>query len=100
MKTTLELPGDLFREARATAARCGIPLRELVEEVLCEMIAGEEYRALDGVGGAKRWPVDPPSMPSAEIWRIEALIGEMSEVVEAEDRLKAQPSARLTHGAN
>jgi hypothetical protein len=37
MKTTLEIPNDLFRRAKSAAAEQGIPLRELVSEA----IAGE-----------------------------------------------------------
>jgi hypothetical protein len=36
MKTTLEIPDDLFRRAKSAAAEQGIPLRELVSEALAE----------------------------------------------------------------
>jgi len=34
MKTTLEIPDDLFRRAKSSAAEQGIPLRELVSEAI------------------------------------------------------------------
>ena len=40
MKTTLELPDAVFREAKATAARQGRPLKEFVEEALREKLGG------------------------------------------------------------
>jgi hypothetical protein len=34
MKTTMEIPDDLFRRAKLAAAEQGIPLRELVSEAI------------------------------------------------------------------
>ncbi len=39
MKTTIELPDDLFRAAKATAAREGRSLRELFAEALQEKLS-------------------------------------------------------------
>ena len=39
MKTTIELPDDLFREAKAIAARRGISLKSLVTNSLRETLA-------------------------------------------------------------
>ena len=47
-KTTLELPTDLFRRAKATAARKGQPFRELVTEALAEKLSREK-------AGARPW---------------------------------------------
>ena len=38
MKTTLEIPDDLFRRAKSAAAEKGIALRELVSEALAERL--------------------------------------------------------------
>jgi hypothetical protein len=85
MKTTLEVSDELFREAKATAARRGIALRRFVEEALSEKLAREgappERRQT-----LKQWPVPPPDVPSDEIHRIQQLIDEEFEQIEAEDR--------------
>jgi hypothetical protein len=38
MKTTLEIPDALFRQAKSAAAQQGIPLRALVSEALAEKL--------------------------------------------------------------
>ena len=38
MKTTLEIPDALFRQAKSAAAAQGIPLRALVSEALAEKL--------------------------------------------------------------
>jgi uncharacterized Rmd1/YagE family protein len=38
LKTTLEIPDALFRQAKAAAAEQGIPLRELISEALAEKL--------------------------------------------------------------
>jgi hypothetical protein len=40
MKTTIEIPAALFREAKKFAARHGIPLREVVERGLRQVLRG------------------------------------------------------------
>jgi hypothetical protein len=42
MKTTLEIPDALFREAKAAAARKGQPLRELVTEAIRAKLAEDK----------------------------------------------------------
>ncbi len=41
MKTTLDLPDETFRQAKARAALRGIPMRQFVTEALEEKIRGE-----------------------------------------------------------
>lgn len=41
MKTTLDIPDDLFRKAKITAAEEGRSLRELVAEALREKLSGK-----------------------------------------------------------
>lgn len=74
-KTTIELPDDLFRAAKSTAAREGWSLRELFTEALREKLS-----RLDSGG-----PVPPPPWmkyfgafenSSAESMRIQAAIDE------------------------
>lgn len=44
MKTTLELPDETFRQAKARAALRGIPMRQFVMEALEEKIRGESLQ--------------------------------------------------------
>lgn len=85
MKTTIELPDDLFREAKATAARRGAALKEFVREALTEKLAREE-----GFGqtsdGPRDWPVPPLRLSREEAERIDKAIEEAFEQIEPEDR--------------
>ncbi len=45
MKTTLEIPDDLFREAKAKAALEGIKLKDLVARGLAREVRGEPVAA-------------------------------------------------------
>ena len=85
MKTTIELPDELFRDAKATAARRGTALREFVREALAEKLARENGSAAQGTGAGK-WPVPPPDIPSKEIWRVQAIIDAEFDQIEPEDR--------------
>lgn len=84
MKTTLEIPESLFRKAKATAARQGRTLKQLVQEALSEKIA-----RVDGAGSERK-----PWMPLAgalkhlhtESRRIERVIEAEFENIEPEDR--------------
>jgi len=81
MKTTLDIPDDLFRAAKATAALRGTTLRQLVTETL--------RHSLKSVGG-KRRGAEPPWMKdfgalsglSAETRRIQTLIDQEFEEIE------------------
>jgi hypothetical protein len=83
MKTTLEIPDAIFRRAKSVAAERGIPLRELVTEAVKEKLAHN------------RGPSDQPWMTafgklrrlSQETARINRIIKEEFEHIEAEDRL-------------
>jgi hypothetical protein len=41
MKTTLEIPDKIFRQAKAAAARQGIPLRELVTGAIADKLGSK-----------------------------------------------------------
>jgi len=82
MKTTMEIPDALFRQAKSAAAEQGIPLRALVSEALAEKL--------------RRPPnCDKPWMKSfgklrdlhKENARIDRIIEEEFEKIEPEDRL-------------
>jgi len=84
MKTTIEIPDNLFREAKATAARRGTALRVFVSEALEEKLV-RERQAIQSPGAKPRWPVPPPDVPIEELRRIHAIIEEEFEQIEPED---------------
>ena len=47
MKTTIEIPDDLFREAKAVAARRGISLKSLVTNSLRESLSASKSATPD-----------------------------------------------------
>ena len=83
MKTTLEIPDTVFRRAKSVAAQRGIPLREFITEAVRDKLVGSGRTA------------DTPWMAAfgklrrlrKETARINRLIEEEFEQVEAEDRL-------------
>jgi plasmid stability protein len=83
VKTTLDIPDELFRKAKARAAERGESLRDFVSEALRARLAGES--------GASD---DPPWMAGfgalrhlrSETRRIQALIDEEFGQLEPEDR--------------
>jgi hypothetical protein len=82
VKTTIDLPDDLFREAKATAARRGTALREFVREALSEKLAREVGTPVAGTG-AKTWPVAPPvGIDPSDATAIDAAIEEAFEQIE------------------
>ncbi len=84
VKTTIELPDDLFREAKATAARRGTALKEFFREALAEKLARETGPVVAETG-VKTWPVPPPDVPIEELRRIDEIIEEAFEQIEPED---------------
>lgn len=82
MKTTLEIPGALFRRAKSAAAGRGIPFRELVSEALAEKL-----RVTDR--GEKPWMQSFGKLRSlrSENARISRLIEEEFERIEPDGRL-------------
>jgi hypothetical protein len=47
MRTTVDLPDDLFRQAKAKAAMEGISLRELIEAGVRQVLAGPDTQATE-----------------------------------------------------
>ncbi len=74
MKTTLEIPDALFRDAKKRAADEGVPLRAIVERALRELLAGVRR-----TGPAFRWHVvkgrAPPAAPIEDRGRLFDLMG-------------------------
>jgi hypothetical protein len=81
VKTTLEIPDDLFREMKAAAALRGIKLRDFVTDALAGHLA--RLKSADS-RWAHRCP-PPPKVAKIEIRRIHQLIEETSEQIEVED---------------
>ena len=82
MKTTLEIPDDLFRKAKAAAALRGVKLRDFVAEALASRLA-EGEKALS-TSRQHRLPPQP-RVSKAELRRIHQLIEEDSEKIDPED---------------
>jgi len=83
MKTTLELPDQLFRKAKATAAERGQSLKEFVTEALRDKLLVGGPRAgepewMRGFGKLKRL--------HGETVRLQSIIDQEFEVIEPEDR--------------
>ena len=81
MKTTLEIPDQLFRRAKSFAAEQGIPFRELVSDALAEKLR------VKGEGG-KPWLKSFGKLRGlrTETARINGIIEEAFEQIEPEDR--------------
>ena len=85
MKTTIELPDELFREAKATAARRGTPLRQFFQEAVEDKLAREDGRRSHSA--ELHWPVPPLPLPAEENERINRAIEEAFEQIELEDEM-------------
>jgi hypothetical protein len=83
VKTTLEIPDAVFRRAKSVAADRGIPLREFVTEAVKDKLAAQTKTGdkpwMAGFGKLKRL--------RKETKRINRIIEEEFEQIEAEDRL-------------
>lgn len=81
MKTTLEIPDQTFRKAKATAGALGIPLREYVT------LAVEEKLSQEGRLPGKPWLecAGELSHLHGETLRIQKIIDEEFEQIEPED---------------
>lgn len=86
MKTTIEIPDPLFRKAKSRAAERGQSLKEFVADALQARLATDsmgrasgEPKWMEGFGKLRRL--------RNETARIQGVIDETFEVVEAEDRL-------------
>ena len=81
MKTTLELPDDLFREMKAAAALRGMKLRDFVTSAISEQLARMKKQ---NSSWSRRLP-PAPRVSKTELKRIHRLIEEDSERIETED---------------
>lgn len=84
MKTTVEIPDELFREAKATAARNGSKLKDLVADGL---------RLVLGKGSSARRQVRFPLIPARHGFA-RLTSNRVNEVVAAEEQTEASRHAR------
>jgi len=85
MKTTIEIPDALFRQAKAKAAERGQSLKDLVTEALQDKLAAETRKSrpieaewMQGFGKLRRL--------RKETKRIQARVDAAFETIEPEDR--------------
>lgn len=85
VKTTLEIPDALFRNAKAVAAREGRSLKDFVQEALAEKLA----RRNGSNHGDKPWMVlaGGVKQPPAERRRFEKRVEEAFEQIEDVDQM-------------
>ncbi len=86
VKTTIEIPDSLFRRAKSLAAERGQSLKDFVNDALQARVAASgdsaaagEPKWMEGFGKLRRL--------RKETARIQGVIDEAFEVIEAEDRL-------------
>lgn len=81
MKTTLEIPDQTFRKAKATSAALGIPLREYVTQAV------EEKLSMSSKLPGKPWLECAGELAylHEETERIQKIVEEEFEQIEAED---------------
>ena len=79
MKTTVEIPDSLFREAKTAAASRGLSLKTFLTEALREKLSRpRRSRQAD-------WPVPPPKLAKGEMRRLQSLIDDEFSRIDSED---------------
>jgi hypothetical protein len=86
MKTTIELPDPLFRKAKSRAAERGQTLKDFVAEALQAKLTTD---AEETPSGQPKWMAGFGKLRRLrkETARIQSVINDAFELVEAEDRL-------------
>ena len=89
MKTTIDIPDELFREAKARAALEGIKLKDLVAEALREKLRATEVK---GKGQRRRtkFPIIPSKRTDASV-----TLEQANQAIEALDVEEAQQHAGI-----
>jgi hypothetical protein len=80
MKTTLEIPDDLYRQVKALAALNGRTIRDLVNHLLRKTV--EDQRALSGERG---WRSVFAKAPPAQVARVQSVIADELSRVDLDD---------------
>jgi len=79
MKTTVEIPDSLFRDAKAAAAGRGVSLKTWLTEALQEKLHTPRHDRRTG------WPVPPPKLARGEAHRIQSAIDAEFSRIDPED---------------
>ena len=79
VKTTVEIPDSLFREAKTAAASRGLSLKMFLTEALKEKLSGPRRRQ------PADWPVPPPKLAKVDMPRIQSAIEEEFSRIDAEE---------------
>jgi hypothetical protein len=82
MKTTLEIPDELFREMKAAAALRGMKLKDFVTIAISDQLA--RSKSAESAWSKERLP-PPPKVAKTELRRIHELIERESEHIDLED---------------
>lgn len=80
MKTTLEIPDDLYRQIKALAALSGRTVKDLVNELLRQRLAEEHASS-----GERGWRSVFGKAPRAEVQRVQAIIDEELSRIDLEE---------------
>ena len=70
MKTTVEIPDSLFRQAKTTAANRSLSLERFLTEALKEKLSSARRSR------SAEWPVPPPKLTKGEMGCIQSAIDE------------------------
>jgi predicted transcriptional regulator len=85
MRTTIDLPDDLFRRAKAIAALRGATLKDLVTDALRAFLAREAGEETELKGWRRHFGVLSSPEDREELARIDARIEEAFEQIDPED---------------
>jgi hypothetical protein len=86
MKTTLDLPDETFRQAKARAALRGIPLRQFFTEALEEKLRGESSQGAPAQSPPWMRGFGALADLKEENRRLDGLIAEEFGTIEPEDQ--------------
>ena len=79
MKTTVEIPDNLFREVKTAAARRGLSLKTFLTEALKEKLSRPRRSRQE------EWPVPPPKLAEGEMRRVQSAIDHEFSRIDAEE---------------
>jgi hypothetical protein len=84
VKTTLDIPDELFRQAKATAAMEGRSLKEFISEAVREKLNASQTAVERPWMKIAGWAAKDPEM-RAELNRLEQIVEEEFEQIDEDD---------------